>query len=153
MSDKRAIEWSLNFDGACHGNGTATAKAGYGWLIQSDHGTVVASGCGNVSAKSGEEPVTNNVAEWMAVIEGLHWLECCHIGQPDILNVYGDSMLVVNQFNGAWKCKQERMKDLCRRGQRIADVLRKRGIHVEAAWIPRENNGDADTLSTKGIRQ
>lgn len=153
LNEKNAIEWTLHFDGACHGNGTARAKAGYGWLIQSDHGTIVASGYGSVTAKAGEEPVTNNVAEWMAVIEGLHWLACCNIASPDVLNVYGDSALVVNQFNGAWKCKQDRMKELCRRGMSIADKLRRRGIQIDAAWIPREQNTDADALSTKGVHQ
>ncbi|PTQ12055.1 ribonuclease HI [Sphingomonas oleivorans] len=45
---------------------------------------------------------TNNDAEWLALIHALQVARS--LGARDILLV-GDSALVVNQANGAWKCR------------------------------------------------
>lgn len=45
---------------------------------------------------------TNNVAEWLALLYAMSVAK--NLGQDDV-EIVGDSMLVVNQANGTWKCK------------------------------------------------
>ena len=54
-----------------------------------------------------DEPVTNNVGEYKAVILALKWAEdSAHSGDLNV-SILTDSLLVVNQVNGVWKCKKE----------------------------------------------
>lgn len=92
----------------------------------------------NFSEKMGW--MTNNVAEYQALIKGLE-LAVDHI--VDDLVVYSDSKLVVNQMKGAWKVKQQEMKTLHGRASRIANNIK----YIEYKWIPREENSEADRLS------
>lgn len=57
---------------------------------------------------------TNNIAEYVAVIEGLKWLRQSSIinDQPSIINFYLDSKLVVNQLNGVFKMKNPKLREL-----------------------------------------
>lgn len=143
---EKSEDWScLRFDGACNGNGQLNATGGYGWSVQGPLGCFVWSSCGSVDSK----PVTNNVAEWSGLLDGLSWIA----SQPDIqrqvsmgLRIEGDSNLVVKGLTGGWKCQDRRMayfRDLC------LDQIAKIGCYWGAVWIPREQNTVCDLLSRR----
>ena len=52
---------------------------------------------------------TNNEAEYMAMIKGVHVSLELNI---TYLDIYSDSELIVNQINGKYKVKNDRMKQL-----------------------------------------
>ena len=47
---------------------------------------------------------TNNQAEYQALIKGLELLREIH---ADAVEVFGDSMLVINQLVGSYECRSE----------------------------------------------
>lgn len=50
---------------------------------------------------------TNNIAEWLAMVDVMRYCVDNRIINPEIL---GDSSLVVNQANGLWKVKKDNLK-------------------------------------------
>jgi len=87
---------------------------------------------------------SNNVAEYRALCLGLEWLiENGYQGNP--VQVFGDSMLVINQMNGTWKARGGRYySDYLR-----AVELREQFDQVTFTWVRREQNQIADDLSKK----
>lgn len=82
---------------------------------------------------------TNNVAEYRAVIAGL---EAAAPYGARRVQVFADSMLVVQQLRGQWKVKQAHLRPLFERARELLtgyDV-------VELAHVRREYNTDADAL-------
>ena len=47
---------------------------------------------------------TNNQAEYQALIRGLELLKEVHV---DAIEIFGDSMLVINQLAGSYECRSE----------------------------------------------
>ena len=47
---------------------------------------------------------TNNQAEYQALIKGLELLKEVH---DDAFEIFGDSMLVINQLAGSYECRRE----------------------------------------------
>jgi len=47
---------------------------------------------------------TNNQAEYQALIKGLELLKEVH---ADAVEIFGDSMLVINQLAGSYECRSE----------------------------------------------
>lgn len=92
---------------------------------------------GNLREKRGKYlgVTTNNVAEYLAVIEALKVVE----GKS--FDFYLDSLLVVNQLKGLWKVKDQDLKPLV---LRIKDLTRNKNV----SWhhVPREQNKEADLL-------
>lgn len=82
---------------------------------------------------------TNNEAEYEALIEVASYINGSEITE---ITITGDSMLVVNQVNGLWKCNIPRLIE-------YRDTVRKllSGIKYELKHVPREQNKIADTLS------
>ncbi|NLG87127.1 MAG: reverse transcriptase-like protein, partial [Firmicutes bacterium] len=83
----------LHIDGASRGN---PGPAGIGVVIADVSGTVLAE----VSEYIGE--VTNNVAEYKALLKGLQ--EAARIGAKDV-SIYSDSELLVKQMNGQYRVR------------------------------------------------
>jgi ribonuclease H / adenosylcobalamin/alpha-ribazole phosphatase len=67
---------------------------------------------------------TNNAAEYLALIAGLRGLRA-HIAQTGerpsdvILEVKGDSMLVIEQMSGRWKVKDSGLRSLWEEAQNL----------------------------------
>ena len=139
------MELELYFDGACQNNGSPDAVGGIGWWIGDDR-SIIAEGFDYLEAST--PPVTNNVAEWKALIAALRWVAC--LKGPTSVSVYGDSNLVIMQFNLAWKAKSVTLAAL--RDEALAIVATMRAKPV-AKWIPREENTIADELSNRGINK
>ncbi|MEN3034868.1 MAG: ribonuclease HI [Candidatus Methanosuratincola sp.] len=130
---------TLYFDGLCmpkNPGGVAT----FGYVIYSD-GKKLNEGCGLVGAGMLGDDVSNNVAEYHALIRGLEHL--LSIGYDGEVEIRGDSQLVVNQLSGKYAVRARRIVDLHRRAE---DLLR-RFSKATLKWIPREENGEADRLS------
>lgn len=87
---------------------------------------------------------TNNVAEYRAVIAGLHLAKELAPGASVL--VLMDSKLVVEQMSGRWKVKHQSMAELSRE---LGDVIA--GLSVRFEWIPREQNTRADALANEAM--
>ncbi len=86
--------------------------------------------------------MTNNVAEYTAVIEAMRRLLDTHI-QGEQVVVKTDSQLVVHQLTGQWAVKAPTLRPLYRQAARLSRQLGR----VRFRWIPREQNEEADALS------
>jgi ribonuclease H / adenosylcobalamin/alpha-ribazole phosphatase len=122
-------------DGGSRGN---PGPAGYGAVVLSEDGTVLAER----DAYLGVE--TNNVAEYSGLIAGLQAAQ--EVGASEVA-VRMDSRLVVEQMNGAWQIKHERLRALAAE----ANELRAMFDTVTFEWIPRERNLLADRLANRAM--
>jgi ribonuclease HI len=87
---------------------------------------------------------TNNEAEYQALIDGLKAVE---EWQPDRLEVFLDSKLVVEQILGQYKIKKPELQALARQ----AMELLRRFPEVEIAHVERGKNAGADALANMAI--
>ena len=87
---------------------------------------------------------TNNEAEYHALIDGL---EAVAGWNPDRLEVFMDSKLVVEQMNGRYKVKEPRLQRL----QARAKTLLQEFPEATVAHVEREKNRGADSLANKAI--
>jgi ribonuclease HI len=85
---------------------------------------------------------TNNIAEYTAVIKAL---ETVHSMGDVEAHIKSDSQLIVRQLTGEYKVKDLKLLPLKRR---VDDLCY--GIRVHFEHIPREHNGEADSLSKEG---
>lgn len=142
--------YKLYFDGSCGPkNPGGTAAFGFALMREGleeplEHGSgVIGSG----------EGMTNNLAEFHALWRGLLAFHK-HTGitisnrQNHILQVFGDSNLVVQVMNRHWTARSERayFKDY-ELADHTARELRKAGAVIYFDWIPRELNTICDDLS------
>lgn len=141
---------TLRFDGLFRGvpgKANPASNAGfmcYGWLI-TRNGTMVAQGHG-AFARNGH--ANSNIAEYLALIEGLDALLALEIGEEPI-RVCGDAKSVIDQMRGEAVVNAVSIKPLYRRACQLANRL----ARVEWVWLPRRDNRDADTLSRRAMRQ
>ena len=124
--------YSLYFDGASKGN---PGPCGFGGVFYDE-------GMREIYKYSGkcEDKQTNNFAEYVALIKGLQYALNNDIKE---LKVYGDSKLVVEQFNQNWKVQSENLKPLSEQTQ----ALRKKFHKISCHHIRRERNKKADSLA------
>ena len=124
----------LYFDGAClprNPGGVAT----FGWVLEWDGKKEKGEG---VETENG----TNNIAEYAGLIAGLE--KALEKGIEEIV-VRGDSQLVIYQLEGIYRVKSPRLLPYYRRAR---DLLIKKFKRAFLEWIPREENSEADELST-----
>jgi len=90
---------------------------------------------------------TNNEAEYTAFINSLEWVleNTTTITQ---LTWQLDSKLVVEQLNGNWKVKEQRLKDFC---QQIHQALKTVSFSYQIKYVPREQNQRADELVNQAL--
>ena len=86
---------------------------------------------------------TNNVAEYRALLLALARAEA--LGAHDV-EIFSDSLLLVQQVNGAYRVKADHLKPLVSEAVRRAKGFRKFSI----AHVRREQNRDADRLANLG---
>lgn len=80
--------------------------------------------------------MTNNEAEWTTLTAVLKMLMDAHDAEVEL---FMDSKLVVNQFNGNWKCKDARMMNYRDNAHTLRSKLEKRKVKVRLSWLPRAN--------------
>lgn len=122
------------FDGCCLGN---PGPMGAGAVVQADRERKVLSRAFGLG--------TNNQAEYHGLILGLR--HASGMG-ADTVTVHGDSQLVLRQLDGQYAVKSPGLKAL----HAEARVLLARFAKVELAWVPREQNGEADAAARAALR-
>jgi len=97
--------------------------------------------------KNADPKNTNNIAEYMAFIRILELMK----NKTDCkIEIFGDSMLVVNQMNGEWQIKSGAYKKYAERASSLFYDFKKKN-QVILKWISREENEKADFQSMKAI--
>ena len=128
------------FDGACEPNPGGQIGAGI-YIIDGDN---------EITESFEREPApgnTNNVAEYIAIIEVLNRIliyKQCRIA------IYGDSRLVINQLNGRYKVNSGSYLPYYKQASELLKGVRRKNI-VTLQWIPREDNAIADQLSRESF--
>lgn len=128
------------FDGSC-GPKNPGGKACYGFAVIDEHGEERYGESGLVCEGEG---ATNNVAEYAALRNALLYARNQDF---KVLEIFGDSKLVVNQINGMWKCTKPHLQvwiDECQELLKAFD-------YWTIAWVQREDNRRADELSKEPI--
>jgi ribonuclease HI len=123
-------------DGAARGN---PGHAGIGLVIEVDGGAPHED-CKYIGV------ATNNEAEYHALIEGLKAAQPLN---PDRLEVYLDSQLVVEQMNGPYKVRKPELKLLYDQAKKLRGGF----SEVVIRHIGREQNGVADALANQAINE
>ena len=82
------------------------------------------------------EPLTNNQAEYLALIEALKWLVHQTEDMETHLRIFSDSKLVVMQVQGSWKTKCAHIKELTGEVKKFLSMFDKWEIH----WHGRAHN-------------
>lgn len=129
------------FDGAC-GPQNPGGDMGYGCYIKNSE-KVIYEKYGHVPSRPDN---TNNVAEYMALILILKYLEDNNIKSSPVI-IKGDSNLVIMQIQGKWKIKRGAYKNHALNAFAMARGF----VNLSFEWIPRESNMVADELSKKGL--
>eukprot|EP00253_Pinus_taeda_P036521 PITA_36521 len=130
---KDGIPWAF-FDGACQNN---IAGAGIFIHINANHSLKAFVGLGSR---------TNNFAELSALRLLLCWLIQRNIFT---IQIFGDSLNVINWVNGKSSCKNQILKPMLEELQ----VLKSSFNSFSICHIYRDNNDDADKLSKEGLQQ
>ena len=126
----------LYTDGASRGNpGPAAAGA---WA-QKD-GEILFELSENLGAQ------TNNYAEYMAIILSLEKLLNMSLNR-EVIHVYADSKLAVEQISGSWKVKNENIKPLY---ARVKEII-KHFDNISFNHIERSCNQKADALANHAL--
>lgn len=130
-----ASPWLLFADGASRGN---PGPAAYGFVLDDPDGKPRAAAGRRLGA------ATNNVAEYQALIAGLH---CALEHGVKSLEVRMDSELVVRQMTGVYRVKNAGLKPLFEEAQRLSQQFESFGI----AHVRREHNTRADLEANKAL--
>lgn len=88
---------------------------------------------------------TNNEAEYQALIDGL---KAAVEWNPDRLEVYLDSKLVVEQVNGSYRVKKPELQPLY---QQVKELLGSFSDSPEIKHVERANNRGADKLANMAL--
>ncbi len=129
----------LEADGAYRGKDGGVAS--YGYLVKRDSEIVRKDY--NILT---DENVTNNYAEYMAVIKGLRWMKDSDLEFEKII-IRSDSQLVVKQVNGEWNVNSSNLKDLYKEVNDLIMYFEDKNNPVKIEHVSRENNVEADELS------
>lgn len=131
----------VHTDGGARGN---PGPAAIGIVVEVDRKRV-----GEFGKKIGE--TTNNVAEYIAVIEALNYIRnqgTEHGGQGTQIDFYLDSKLVAQQLNGLFKVKDAKLRELL---SQVRILEQEMGGVVRYHVIPRELNRRADFLVNQAL--
>jgi ribonuclease HI len=87
-----------------------------------------------------EATATNNLAEYQALLKGIRLLQEI---RADAVEIFGDSMLVVNQLIGIYECKDDILRVYHEECCRLLKEFKK----VTIEHVPKLYNGDANRLA------
>lgn len=124
----KPLKVQLFTDGGSRGNDKAERKGkGAGaWIIFDEKGNLVEKG----GKFFGE--VTNNEAEYMALIGGLKLVLRY---KPLAVYCFSDSSLLVNQMQGTFKIKKDQLKKMAKEAKKVAAYFK----FVEYRHVPRSH--------------
>jgi ribonuclease HI len=127
--------YRLRTDGGARGN---PGPAGIGVVLEGPDGEVVAE------LAKGIGHATNNVAEYRALLEGLS-LAAEHGARR--LDVFSDSLLMVEQMKGRYKVRNPGLQPLFERARQLVRGFDK----VTFTAVRRERNKAADALANQAM--
>jgi ribonuclease HI len=132
---------TIHCDGLCEPRNPG-GYACYGWLARDEGGNSLAQDYGCIGHGAN---MTNNVAEYTAIIEALSW--AYKQGHKTLL-IRTDSQLTVKQITGVWSCRSPLLLPLLER-------VRKAKAYFNATfeWVPREQNEEADALTRQAYAE
>jgi ribonuclease HI len=116
----------------------------YGWVILRE-GAVIARGHGGYTRA---QDASSNVAEYLALIEGLEALLDMQADRQYIL-ICGDAKSVIDQMQGRASVSASSIKPLYRRASKLVGSFHR----IAWSWTPRRNNHTADALTRRALRQ
>jgi len=126
------MKYTIYTDGLCEpNNGSPNGKATWGFSVYDGDKLVYA----NNGAMVGEQ--TNNTAEYAAMIGGLTYASADKENEYEILT---DSLLVVNQLNGRWLVKSDRLQSWYDNAKDLIEP------HITIGWVKGSEN-KADELT------
>ena len=131
------MKFTAYIDGSSIGN---PGEAGYGIVLKNEKGETIEALGEYIGI------ATNNMAEYSSLI---NCLELLHKYQGKEITVFSDSLLMVNQLNGYYKIKNDRLKKMF---IKIQNFLSKENIDLEIIHIPRKRNQNADRLARRAVR-
>lgn len=123
------MKYKIFSDGASRGN---PGPAGCGYVIYNENSLV----------DSESKPIgiaTNNVAEYLGLLFALEKVLTLN---PEYVEIFLDSELVVKQLKGEYKIKNVKLKDYY---EKIKSLLK--NLKYDIKYIPREMNKYADKLA------
>jgi len=135
-TERRVQEVTLYVDGSCKGN---PGEGGAGVVIKDGQSRSLS----HIKRYLGS--VTNNIAEYQALIIGLQ--KAKQLGAQEV-EIYLDSELVVKQINGVYRVRDSKLKTL--EGE-VKELLKQFARWV-IRHIPREENREADRLAREAVR-
>lgn len=140
-----AARIKAHFDGGCYPN--PGGKMTYGW-----HATLQVDGqpdllLGRDGGVLTYHTNTNNVAEYLALIELLSWVEKLDPKGVNKIVIQGDSQIVCNGIRSRDPHpKKPHLHKLCREAQQLIANIRT-AMDVQIVWRVREENSRADRLA------
>ncbi len=137
QSEDTDVEYKMNFDGCSKNN---PGLAGAGAVIYHFDKEIYAEDF------FVGEMFTNNHAEYAGLILGLQQAKLLGIKN---LKVEGDSLLIINQMKGIYKCKSINLIDLYDK----AKELEKYFDYIEYNHVLRNKNKRADELSNIAVEK
>lgn len=141
----------IHFDAACKNKPNTNCPMGLGVavFINSHYQEDLSRAIG---VQDHDQDGTSNIGEWLALCEALKvakQLRQDFKDTPIKITVYGNSQLVVNQFNLIWRIKDTKFMEYFR----IARSLNADAKVGDIIWVRRELNKKADELSKQGLQQ
>lgn len=144
------------FDGACEPKNPG-GTCGFGCIVRID-GKKAFEKAGSLKPSSGDRITTsNNVAEYIALNQALHYIlihpEMSDAASSNVVYIYGDSKLVIEQMSGRWRIKAGIYVPFAEQCQMHLTRLKRLGFIIELKWIPRDKNTECDKLSKRELKE
>lgn len=145
------IKIHIYFDAACKNKAQENCPMGLGVaiFIDDEYQEHLSRAIG---VENHHQDGTSNIGEWLALCEALKvakQLRQDFKDQQVDFKVFGDSQLVVNQFNLIWRIKDDKFLQYFR----LARSLNESAKVGDIIWVRRELNKKADELSKQGLQQ
>jgi ribonuclease H / adenosylcobalamin/alpha-ribazole phosphatase len=129
------VKAKLSTDGGARGN---PGPAAYAYVLETDDGHVLDARGEAIGV------ATNNVAEYRALLAGLE--KAVELGVRE-LEVISDSELLVRQMTGAYRVKNQALRELSLEATRLVRLLDR----VTYTAVRREHNELADRLVNEAL--
>lgn len=133
------------FDGLCEPVNPGGVAA-YGFVVYKGNEKIYEEG-EVIGAGFWGDDVSNNVAEYTALIKALEWL--LENGYTEKVIVKGDSQLVIRQVTGRYAVRAKRITPLYQRVMELIEGFK----DISFEWVSREENEEADKLSRKAFEK
>jgi ribonuclease HI len=128
------MKYKIFTDGASSGN---PGPSGYGYIILDENDNVVRSSSKFIGHS------TNNIAEYLGLYNALK--EVSNL-DPDFIEIFLDSELIVKQIKGEYKVRNEKLKEIYKK---IVEILK--NYNYTITHISRQLNKNADKLAKDAI--